>query len=492
MDPFLSSDDNDTIYTVTNTKARNQSNTNGNDGTCDPPPSLPLPSLYDINDTNSNDQTNTINPLFKSLNINAIADVTTNNVQDDQSAAKSGDTSTSSTRIPPAITIPDVMNERSLNLGECTDLPPSLPITSRQYVRTVHELMGKDIVIPAPAIPNFEDILEPPPSLPSQTNIEIQFKVDRLDSDGDSQRDESSNDSESAPNQQQTYYDQICKVHNASNSAYAHLLAPYPKRIMGGDPEHCVVWTNTSIPSLSSFLQQKQQQRRQETDHNLQRIRMGSLHQQSHPDGINQHLSSVPAVPSNGSNPSSSTINPVANPMINPFAPNPMFNPNTNPMDYPFPKHPFSGVSNSYFDQIGGVFSQFGSGLNPFAWGEGTGAFAEFVPVPLEPTFELKDERTGRTIKLDQDILALNVAQPWAHCIVNGMCSIFPFPHEFESKRYPNGFWYAIRVHSNRVCMLSTVPLCNISLFDEWDVAMNYQELMIFVLCALSIIPITW
>ena len=178
--------------------------------------------------------------------------------------------------------------------------------------------------------------------------------------------------------------------------------------------------------------------------------------------------------------------------MINPFAPNPMFNPNTNPMDYPFTKHPFSGVSSSYFDQIGGAFSQFGSALNPFAWGEGTGAFAEFVPVPLEPTFELKDERTGRTIKLDQDILALNVAQPWAHCIVNGMCSIFPFPHEFESKRYPNGFWYAIRVHSNRVCMLSTVPLCDISLFDEWDVAMNYQELMIFVLCALSIIPITW
>ena len=47
------------------------------------------------------------------------------------------------------------------NENEIPCLPPSYPIVSRQYVRTVHKLMSKNIVIPAPAIPHNLDIMVP-------------------------------------------------------------------------------------------------------------------------------------------------------------------------------------------------------------------------------------------------------------------------------------------------------------------------------------------
>ena len=79
----------------------------------------------------------------------------------------------------------------------------------------------------------------------------------------------------------------------------------------------------------------------------------------------------------------------------------------------------------------------------------------QYPAQPIEPIIELKNEKLGKSIRLDRDILAINLTQPWAYCIVHELCKVFCFKSAFEVDKYPNGYWYAIRVHASRVCMLS-------------------------------------
>ena len=119
-----------------------------------------------------------------------------------------------------------------------------------------------------------------------------------------------------------------------------------------------------------------------------------------------------------------------------------------------------AGAGNSYYDQImhGQNNTMNMSMMNPFnEWLDLDDI--PFPPIPIESEIELKDEEFGRSIRLDQDILALNIIQPWAYCIVNRLCKVFCYKTEFESDKYPNGYWYAIRVHANRVCMSHTKHL---------------------------------
>ena len=145
-------------------------------------------------------------------------------------------------------------------------------ILSRQYVHTVHQLMGKDIIIPAPAIPYNWDIMQPSPFehnfTPNDDNQQEQ------DANGDPDRDRypigvrvnfgDKDDAEMDPDlnedmneNEKSYYYQIREMNKEANNQYHELLKIYPKRILNTDPENCHIWTNLSVRSLSSHLQSK-------------------------------------------------------------------------------------------------------------------------------------------------------------------------------------------------------------------------------------------
>ena len=140
-----------------------------------------------------------------------------------------------------------------------------------------------------------------------------------------------------------------------------------------------------------------------------------------------------------------------------------------------------TGAGNSYYDQ---VMNQHNNAtnmnmMNPF---NGLMSFDDipFPPIPIEPEIEIRDEEYGRSIRLDQDILALNLIQPWAYCIVNKLCKVFCYKSEFEADKYPNGYWYAIRVHANRVCMshklYSSLPCLVVFLFCDHRINPTYDQ----------------
>ena len=138
-------------------------------------------------------------------------------------------------------------------------------ILSRQYVHTVHQLMGKDIIIPAPAIPNNMDIME-------KSEFEDKFSVDSDEEEegivnqiglrvnfGEEGKKENGEDNtnENENGNQQSYYHKICEMNKEENNSYHQFLGIYPKRILSKDHENCNVWTNLSVRSLSTHLQNK-------------------------------------------------------------------------------------------------------------------------------------------------------------------------------------------------------------------------------------------
>eukprot|EP01084_Bolivina_argentea_P058273 106402_1 len=110
---------------------------------------------------------------------------------------------------------------------------------------------------------------------------------------------------------------------------------------------------------------------------------------------------------------------------------------------------------NNYYEQM------ICNGNNMNIFGENT--HCDLTPVPInKPIIELKDEEFGRTLRLDQDILAINLVQPWAFCIANKLCKVFCFKVEFDSDKYPSGYWYAIRVHANRNVTKQVIEDCEL------------------------------
>ena len=83
----------------------------------------------------------------------------------------------------------------------------------------------------------------------------------------------------------------------------------------------------------------------------------------------------------------------------------------------------------------------------------------------LEPIqtklIELQDGN-GRSMRMEQELEAINLVQPWAHCLIHRLCKIFCFKSEFESKRYPMGCWYPIRVHANKSVSKQIVEDCEL------------------------------
>lgn len=124
-----------------------------------------------------------------------------------------------------------------------------------------------------------------------------------------------------------------------------------------------------------------------------------------------------------------------------------------------------TGTGNSYYDQVMNEHNN-GTNMNMMNPLNCMMDFDEIplAPMPIESEIEIRDEEHGRSIRLDQDILALNLIQPWAYCIVNRICKVFCYKTEFEYEKYPNGYWYAIRVHANRVCMSPHTKITFISI----------------------------
>eukprot|EP01084_Bolivina_argentea_P058275 106404_1 len=245
MDNFIpSEDDNQTVYTI-NTHINNHLPLNSNFNL--------LPTISSLNHSNTNN-INTTDPILNPLNnLNYISNIDNTNINMDN------------------------------NSENDIDLPPDLQIgndliLSRQYVRTVHKLLDKDIVIPAPAIPNDFSIIKDTPIFPNCNNNtlgkHVCFKDDNdidLDIDFDINvqlQNENKN--------KQSYLDKIYEMNKNEQGPYADILKKYPKRSIGNNPQICTIWNHITVPSLASYLQSKKEQRAQETDYNLLKIRMGS------------------------------------------------------------------------------------------------------------------------------------------------------------------------------------------------------------------------
>eukprot|EP01083_Nonionella_stella_P302770 1045334_1 len=382
-----------------------------------PCPSFNIPddnqSVYTVNSTNALPENNTFNIQLSlpSLDILNLPDHTDNHHNTDNTNHNTTNDDTIDNEFPP-----------DLQSGNAQ-------ILTRQYVRTVHELMGKDIVIPAPAIPHNEAMIAPTPTTFNNTMSDNRIYFEGSDHGEDA-------DIEMEDANKNSYYAQICELNNNKHNAYHELLKTYPKRMIGKDSEKCRIWSNISIPSLSSFLLSKKDQRAQESDYNLLRLRMGT--QTSSKTQEKEHLLGG-ALPMNNNNNNENTngIDGIEHGLE---ALKIMKDCAVDGNEYRNRNH----NGNSYYDQMMNNKENMNLNMNWMANGDlGFG-------IRKKPILELKDEEHGRTLRLDQDILAINLVQPWAHCIVNGLCKVFVFRTEFDSDKYPGGFWYAVRVHANR------------------------------------------
>ena len=168
-----------------------------------------------------------------------------------------------STSFPPNMNLPQTLPPPQQEQDDDDD-----GVISRQYVHTVHELMGKDIIIPAPAIPNNWDIMlnaqfehkfnlnhqseeEESDTDTTSIGIRVNFEEENDDNDVNENKDDELNEN------QKSYYHKIKEMNKEENNEYHELLKSYPKRIIGTDPKLCTVWTALSLTSLSSFLHSK-------------------------------------------------------------------------------------------------------------------------------------------------------------------------------------------------------------------------------------------
>ena len=235
MENIVSSDDNQSVYTVNTAIPQSTDN------------------HHPIN-------ANTLNlPLLNESNMNYLNLPSLNDTLDDDNKNANNESET--------------QKQSATNLestGQTIAIPPDIQqqqpqpqshnhqILSRQYIRTQHQLMGRDIVIQCPAVPHNFEIMIKQPHFSNLSKYATSNHVHFNDDDDDENESNNNNKTHKA-----SYYHKVQQINHDKNGQTYDFLNIFPKRIIPQNPQKCTIWTNDTVPSLSSYLLQKKVRRPQ-------------------------------------------------------------------------------------------------------------------------------------------------------------------------------------------------------------------------------------